>query len=274
MTINEKGYLSKDIYKIKREILKENSEYFKLARQTNKYVHNLKFKIKVNNQNAQEILTSTLCISLLESLSSIYILLSSGLITDSKVILRSMLEKTIKLKYIVLSYENAIEYIQQDEINRLKFMNVILNDKSNSFNKAIKENVSQQERDLLRKKIEEQDIPKPKSLEFLAEKTGMISYYNYVYRILSSNVHSDSRSIEDYLKFDEKYKITQLKWLSVFRDINEDIKTIMYTAITLMLLGIESLNNIFSIEDSKFNNLVEKLKELEEDIKKHEKFHS
>src|SRR5690625_6980932 len=122
-------------------------------------------------------------------------------------------------------------------------MNVILNDKYNSFNKVIKENVSQQERDLLRKKIEEQDIPKQKSLEFLAEETGMISYYNYVYRILSSNVHSDSRSIEDYLKFDEKYKITQLNWLSVCRNINEDIKTNTYTAITLMLMRIESCNN-------------------------------
>lgn len=106
-----------------------------------------------------------------------------------------MLERVIKLKYVIKSYENAIDYVQQDERIRLKFMNVILNDNSNLFRETIKKGINEQKRDLLHKSIKKQGIQKPKSIEMLAKETGMLPYYNNVYRKLNSDVHSNSRSL-------------------------------------------------------------------------------
>lgn len=267
MTIDNEGYLSKDMVNIQMGILEKSSEYFELARKVNKHAHSLKFMLDIHSRNAQEVIAASILVSLLESFNSIYILSSQGLVSDSKIILRSLLEKTLKLKYIVLSYENASNYIRQSEINRLKLMNVILNDQQGSFSETVKKAIKKEERDLLSKQIKNEEIPSPLKIEELAQKTGMLVYYNNVYRLLNDDVHSNSSSLARFIETNEMGDITKLNWFSSFNDITSEVNIIIFTAIALLISSIESINELFKIEDEKLGSLINEIDVLSEPFK-------
>lgn len=267
MTIDNEGYLSNEIEEIQKEIVKRSREYFDLAEKVNKHAHSLKFKLDIHNQNAQEVTSAPIFVSILESFNSIYILSSKGLVSDSKIILRSMLEKTIKLKYIFLDYENAFNYLRQSELDRLKLMNVVLNDKLGTFSETVKKGFSQQDRDLLQKQIENEQIPKPSTIEYLAKKTEMLVYYNNVYRLLSDDVHTNSRSIDRYFHTNDAGNIIQLNWFSSFNENTSDINMVMFTAIALLISSIETINELFSIKDKTIDSYLKEINILAESIK-------
>lgn len=259
MSIDKEGYLSKDIHEIEARIIQNSENYFRLLKKINKHSHLLKFQLNIHKDNIQQLTAALLFISLNDSLSSIYLLTSKGLLSDSNVILRSMLEKTIKLKYICKTYENAWEYIYRSETNRLKLMNVILNNPE-VFSEEVKKGISNLMRDQLKKEIEEKGIPKEKRIEELAKQTNMEIYYHNVYRITSSDVHSDFKSIEKKMFFNEENEVVSINWMSLPDNITQDVEATLFTAISLVCHGIETINDLFEINDK---TIVEFVKEVD-----------
>lgn len=262
MSINEEGYLSKDIIDIERKIYNQNHNYFDLAQSINKFGHSLKFKLNIHTKDAQQITSATLFVSLLESFNSLYILISKGLVNDSYIILRSILEKTLRLKYASLSYENTINYHKAQEKQRLKMMNVVLADKDGIFNDKIKKTFSKSDRDELKRKIDLENIKDLPSNEILAKITGLTEIYGNAYRVLNSYVHTSPIIIDKFLKSNQSGEITDLEWFSFFNDISPEIKMAMFSTQYLVLSGIESIMELFGIKDDEFEDLTKKLNYL------------
>jgi Family of unknown function (DUF5677) len=263
MGINEEGFLSKDINVIEKDILQKQYKYFDFGRRINLYCHSLKFKLDIHREDAQRITASTLYVSLLESFNAIYILISKGLIVDSNILLRGLMEKTLRLKYISISYDNTKHYHLASEKERLKLFNSILNAKEGVFSQQIKSTISKEERDELKKKIELEGIKELPSNEELANMTGLEMIYQNAYRILNSYVHTNATLINKFLKMDKDGMITDINWFSHFTDISSDVKQVMFSTLYLILTATESIIELFELEtDELFKGLTKELEEL------------
>lgn len=258
MSINYEGYLSHEIEKIQQDILNKHGEYFELALNINKLCHTIKFELNVRSKHIQEVTAATLFVSLLESFDSVYILLSRGLVADSNVLLRSMLEKTLRLKYIALDYDNSIAYYKAYELQRLKLMNVVLNDKHGIYTEEVKKSISKRDLQELKKKINDERISDLPSNEELAKLTGLEMFYGYAYRLLNDYVHSNASLVERLLEAEEG-EIKSLHWFAYFKDISDDIRTIAFSIMYLLLAGSESVLELFEIGKEEILNTQKEL---------------
>lgn len=261
MSLEYEGYLSEEIDELGKIIFNNSRKGFDLLKKINNYSHSLKYQLDIHNTNIQEISVTILFVSLINSLSSLNFLLQKGLIDDSKIILRIMLEKTIKLKYLCLDYEHARHYVLESERERLKLMNVVLSN-PDVFSEEVKQSITEEERDLLKKEILENNIPEKKSIEELSKLTGMQLYYQNVYRILNTNVHSNFKSIERKLGFNSNNEVISINWIFPPEDLKNEVDILLFTANTLACTGIESVIDLFEVNDKGIEVLVKELKAL------------
>ena len=92
----------------------------------------------------QQVLAACLLMRLLDGHQSIHILCSKGLTVCSKVILRSNVEGIVVLKYIALGKDNLQHYVASDQIQRKKWLNIILNDASKVFPDDLRKAITEQ----------------------------------------------------------------------------------------------------------------------------------
>ncbi len=270
MSVDQEGYLSNEINKIEEQLKGANHKYFDLAKRVNKFAHKSKYKLNIGRTNGQEITVASLFISTLESYNSVYILLSKSLLKDAKVILRSMLESTFIMKYVTLSEEKTMRYHTSYEKTRLKLMNVILNDTKETYSDLLKSSITEEERDELKKSIEENDYKDLPPIEQIADEVGLLSYYNNVYRLLNSDVHSSPVSLNRFIRTDENSEVTDLEWFSYFNHINPEIRLTLYTAITLVVLCLDLLYEFFELETDDLEPIVKETEDLGEEVREQE----
>ncbi|RDU38915.1 hypothetical protein DRW41_05000 [Neobacillus piezotolerans] len=258
MSINEEGYLSEEMNEIEKEILHDNYKYFNIARRLNILGHSLKFKLNIHQQDAQEITAATLYVSLLESFNSIYILTSKGLIVDANILLRSLLEKTLRLKYVSMTYENAIHYHMASEKERLKLLNSIHNAKEGVFSNEVRSTITKEEIDNLKERIDLEGVKELPSNEVLARMTGLEMIYQNAYRILNSYVHTNATLINKFVNTNEKGMITDLNWFSHFNNNSSEVEQVMFSTLYLIITATETIIELFELE---YGELIQSLTE-------------
>lgn len=219
--------------------------------------------IEVYNENPLQIIASCLLIKVLNTTRAILILFENNLLSEVYVLLRHQMEAVFVLRACHEDEAFLREYIHSDILYRLKLGNVIFN-KQDDFSKNEEfdiEKISRLKSEL--KSIVDKNGIKEIKIEDLARKAKLESYYHTAYRLFSNVVHIGVRSLEDYLELDSTKKI---KELSVY-PYQKDIPRLFISAIELILLAVEGINNIFKI------SLEEKIENLKGRLNKAVKYH-
>lgn len=207
---NEKGFLGEEIKNFQQSVLQKYIRCFNLVRELNLYAQAKKFDVKIDPENGQQILSISLLTRILNDLQSVYVLCTYGLTQQSRVILRSTFESFFLLVKLVIDPSFVTQYVKADIINRLNILKTSHNYHGALF--ADVRNIATQDKIQELEKQKKSENIKPIKIESIAKSTGLGAYYDSVYRILSQDVHSQIRSLDQYVSTGVEGEIQNLEW--------------------------------------------------------------
>lgn len=126
---------------------------------------------------------------------------------DAQILLRTQLERFIKLKKICDDPDFAIQFIWQTQRLRLKFIEFAKGNGEEFLNNphysGLKDIVTDAEVDSLRKEVA--SYPRTPEIWLLAKQTGLLEdYYSTAYRIFSEVAHCESSELDDCFYLEDK----------------------------------------------------------------------
>ena len=208
MSIDKNGFLDDDINTWIEKHRIENKSLFDLCIEINQIAQTQLYKLDVHSKEVQEILLCLLFIKSLSSFQGSILLIERGMLTEARVILRTLLEILYRIGAISKNKEIAVAYVQADERNRRKFLN-----KFKLLSDSVKEAHGNPELDdllnTLNQNIDEKDI-KELQTQWFAHKAGLDDNYNTAYSLFSSSVHANVRDLEELVIADDEGNIKEI----------------------------------------------------------------
>ncbi len=242
---NEKGFLGEEIQNFQQSVLEKYIKLFDLVRQLNLYAQGKKFDLAIDPDNGQQVLSISLLTKILNDLQSVYVLCTYGLTQQSRIILRSTLESFFLLAKLVTDPSIVTQYINADIINRLNIMKTSHKYHGPLFTDI--QNIATHDKIQELEKQKKSENIKPLKIESIAQSIGLGAYYDSVYRILSQDVHSQVRSLKQYVSTGVEDEIQNMEWGPREEDvptclaIGVDVATRSWMAIDeFFKLGIQS----------------------------------
>ena len=245
MPIDKKGFLGNEINKASKKIYDDNKDCFDFCYDLNTYAHKTMFEFKLHNKDGQECVSVALFIKALNGFQAVVILTKLGLVIEAKILLRSLIEALFLLKIVCEDKDFVPEYIRTDEINRLKLMRIAW-DSSHPVFKPLKENVTGEMIKSLESKIKKDCISSLR-IEQLAIKAKMKDWYDSVYRLLSSSVHTNPRELDNYVTVDENGDIKSFVW----GPRETDVGLILYTSAEILITTLTLMSKLSSLDKEK-----------------------
>jgi len=255
--IDECGFLSDQISDWIKKHRNANAEYFNLCEDVSKYCQKVMLSLEVHKKNLPEVLVASLLVRTLSNFQGMILLAERGMINESKALLRCLLEGMFAIVAIGLETNFAFDLVNNDlfEQRRVLIGCLELKHLNNEQRRYAKEKLID-----VKKEIKEKNIKKI-TTKNIAEKSGLLDFYNSAYRVLSGTIHASIRDLQQYLKVDLKGKIDGLLWGP---DI-DDIDFILLTGIEDMLYILEGVFQVFSIKDKdEFESLSKRFKSIYE----------
>lgn len=262
MSIDYYGYLGKDIEKYKKEYFKNYEEIFILYEEINHFLQKVKFKLRVKDNNIQDITLVLLFIKSLETFQVIYILLRNYIFNDAESLTRILFEGVINLGYCAKGENECKQYIAKEIKNKIKMINAA-KDHPEEFPEELFQRQPLGDR---KKELEENLIeigePKNVSIEYMARELDLGKLYQVYYRLASNEVHSNPESLNKYCKVDEGGYIKELNFGP---KIEKNKVSVIFASIETMITICKFLSDYFGVpkeEDYlKFNEIKKEIDE-------------
>ena len=254
---DRKGFLGEEAEAFAKKNEKKHKIWFDVCNELNELVQETKYEFQIYNQNGQEVVVSCLFIRVLNDFQSIVILAKRGLLPEAKVMLRSLLVAIFKLKLCSKDPEFYLEYIKSDDRRRLRLMNVARSTPNGAL-KRTREYATDDKMKKLKKKIARENAKELKDID-IAKKSGMLSHYNTVYRVISDDIHIGIRSLNGYYVFDEKKTLKSFYW----GPIDNGLELVLFTAMGELLTSFRDVCNFFKVNKrEQIDTIDSKLKRL------------
>lgn len=241
--IDESGFLSDQIVDWTIKHRKVNAEYFNLCEDINKFCQKMMLSLEVHNEYLPEILVASLLARALSNFQGMILLAERGMINECKTLLRCLLEGAFAAVAIEKDTNFAIELVNNDSFQVRRALRAYLKRKYLCLEDK---KLAEEKLDAIEQNIKEQNIKEIK-IRKIADKAGLLGLYNTAYRVLSGTIHASVRDLQQYLKINEKEKIIGLLWGPVI----DDIDFVLLMGVESILHIVESIFQIFSIEDRK-----------------------
>jgi len=255
--LDEKGFLGKEVEQWIPRIRNAHKGLFVLADEVNEYCQKAMYKFEAHNKDKQEVLVSTLYIRTLNNYQASILLAERGMMPQSRVIVRAMVEALFSLCAIAKSEKYADDFILEDQKNRLKYLN-----KFRQLHGGLPPDANKEEVELLEKQLKEEiragEI-KEKSTEQWSKDAGMHDWYLTAYSVLSATVHSKVKDLERYLALNDKNEIVEFRW----GPDDHDVEEILMTLIQGMLTALNCERSLFEQkQESEVSDFQERLNSL------------
>ena len=237
-SINDEGFLSKDINDWIKKYHSDYKDIFKLAFDLNRFAQKLMFMIDVHT-DSQELLLSLFYLRALSTYQSIIILAERGLISESRVLCRNLIEIMFALVACAKHKDISEMYILNNVKDSLKSLNKFKSSKKLMDLLSSKINFSGREKEL-KEQIDEKNI-KQLSTEELSKKAELHDHYLTVYNNLSQTAHVKIRDLEQHLDLPS----TKFKWGPKV----EGIDFVLLTTISELIIIIKTVIDFFSNQE-------------------------
>ncbi|MCI0560857.1 MAG: DUF5677 domain-containing protein [Nitrososphaera sp.] len=255
--LDEKGFLGKELEQWIPKIRNAHKEFFALADEVNEYCQKAMHKFEAHNKDKQEVLVSTLYIRTLNNYQASILLAERGMMPQTRVLVRAMIEALFSLCAIAKSEKYADDFILEDQKNRLRFLN-----KFRQLHGGLPPDSNKEEVETLEQQLKEEikagDI-KEKSTEQWSKDAGMHDWYLTAYSVLSASVHSKVKDLERYLVLNDKNEITEFRW----GPDDHDVEKLLMTLVQGMLTALNCARSLFKQrQESQIADFQERLNTL------------
>jgi len=278
MPINDYGFLGKDIKQYENKLIIKYKEVFDFYEDINHFLHKMRFKIDVKNNDLQGGTMVGLFCKSLTTFQAIYILFRHYLCNNAENLCRILFEEMVNVGYCSLGNDEAKRYLSLQLVNKFKIIKIVNEDKNKKYfpqnytNSFFKEkSYDEQKKEIIEKiksygvegvfnkKGEPKDISLRERIEKINSRTIMNDYLTF-YRIVSAGVHSSPDILERYLIFYKDGLLKEIRWGPEAE--NSEINPI-FAAIHFILIISEYLYNYFGIPEKKdIDQFFEKMKKL------------
>jgi hypothetical protein len=244
MGIDEHGFLPGGIETIKLEISNRYFAHFRFFREFSHFLNMLKFEITPKSGDDRKVAIAILFTKGLETFQSVYILCSYGLTIDAQSLNRVLFEIVVITLFCSKGENEFKKYIAKDALNRIKWINSALKNPGEWPKEFFKEEKllgeTKAEYEALLRQLGDQDVKKEIKIESMAREVGVGHLYQSFYRIVSEYAHSNPRSLEKYMAFDEKRRM-KILWGPRFDEVGVHLAV----AIEFMLIMCQALHDTF-----------------------------
>jgi len=262
MSINYYGYLGKDIEKYKIEYFKNYKEIFILYEEINHFLQKIKFKLRVKDNNIQDVTLVLLFVKSLETFQVIYILLRNYIFNDTESLTRILFEEMINLGYCAKGENECKRYIAKEIKNKIKMINAAEQHPEEFPEELFQRKSLSDRKKELEKMLKEIGRPKNVSIEYMARELNLGKLYQVFYRIASNEVHSNPESLNKYCKIDEDGYIKEV----IFGPkIEKNKVSVIFASIETMLTICKFLSDYFGVpKEEDYLKFNERKKEIDE----------
>ncbi len=278
MPINNYGFLGKDIKQYKNELVTKYKEVFDFYEDINHFLHKMRFKIDVKNDDFQGGVIIGLFCKSLTTFQAIYILFKHCLYNNAENLYRILFEEMVNIAYCSLSKDETRRYLSLQVINKLRVINIINEEKNKkyliknykeiffknkAYNKWKNELINYLHSLGVKRLFNKKGTPITINLEERIKKVNskvIMNLYLTFYRIVSTGVHSSPETLERYLISDENDLIREIRWGPEAE--NSEIAP-LFSAIHFMIIILEYLSDYFKIPEKKdIEHFFKKMKTL------------
>jgi hypothetical protein len=224
--------------------------------------HDLLFEAAFDEDDPQQLLIVCLLQRALTSLQGILILSQRGLRAESIVIARTLLEIMFRIVAIAKDADVALDYIKQDERYRLKILN-----KFSKLSASAIAGVDLPKLEELRAKVKrelhEREVSE-RTVEWFAEKAGLLDFYVSVYAVFSSTAHVNVRDLEQEFAVDANGRLLGFRYLPRF----ESLPSVVLAAFEAFILCVRAMSSILTTSrTADIDRIHDEFKVLVEEIK-------
>jgi len=278
MPIDDYSFLGKDIKQYENKLVIKYKEVFDFYEELNIFLHKIKFKIDVKNDDFQRGTIIGLFCKSLTTFQAIYILFKHYLCNNAEELCRILFEEMVNIGCCSLGEDEAKRYLSLQLVNKFEIMERVNKDKNKEYfpkNYSItffkEKSYDDQKKEIIEKlksygvegafnkKGKPKDMSLRERIEKINSRTIMHDYLTF-YRIVSAGVHSSPDILERYLIFHKGGLLKEIRW-GPGAENNEIIP--LFVAIHFMIIISEYLSNYFEIPEKKdIEHFFEKMKQL------------
>ncbi len=240
-------------------------KYIEICKELNTYSQKLQYELVVHNKHIPELLSSILFSRVLSTYQAALLVSFKGMKQQVLILIRCTLEPLFPLVAISKSKDHTFSYelVKADVVERLKDLNKFIRykERNNIDDVAL---ADAKARKLIIKETIEKDNLKKISVFDCAVKSGLEDWYDTLYTVTSSTLHSSVGSLEEALQLDPtRKKIIALKNEPEF----EDFDSLYITLSECLTHAISSICNIFNInEPETIEDCRRRVRELKDNI--------
>jgi len=241
----EEGFLSTEMVDTAQECRRQHSEWFALCESMNRFSLALASRLVCHPNNRQECLAAALFLRTISIFEGTVVLIERCMLIEAKILLRTLMETLFALRAITLHAEVADEFYGSQYITKLKALR--------KFMEAHLDLAYFPRRDLtehgLTERIRELDgLVGSDRTEMrtrdLAEKAGLLDFYNVAYTVLSWTVHSNILDIAGSHMAGQSDSDISGVYLGLQM---EKVEQWFLSACECMVVAMQSVNGMFRI---------------------------
>ncbi|MDH4187946.1 MAG: DUF5677 domain-containing protein, partial [Nitrospira sp.] len=205
-----------------------------------RYCHQTKFRVQPHSRDGQEIFAVGLFIKVMHDVEAAITLAERGFVSQAASVLRVALEALIKLGKICQSYEFVEAFIRIGELQRLRMVQAMRSNPARAFD-LIRGDLTE---DLVEDIIGLIGDARDETVKQWAQDIGLSALYDGQYRLFSSEVHSQPRSLERYIIFSDTRELQDIKFGP---DLNENLRPELLEAARILMTALSFLNALFKL---------------------------
>ena len=237
LSIDESGFMNESDFNTPISIL--HNDIFQLFRETNLFMYKIYDLLSHNANDLIGLFFVGVYVKIHKKIQSATVLLSRGLEEETKIMLRSILDKLFIMRAIYNDKDNFDKLLSHHNFER------------RSLNNAIKNKLPG-----LEKLPYNINLPKGNrtSMKQWANLANMEDQYNVVYRLFSTNIHCSLSSLESDLSIKDGSPYI-INICPHFEETTELLLTILDDAFN----AIDVIVNYFGIDKSEYNSLKDRI---------------
>jgi len=259
-SFEQHGFLAEDELGVSKALSSRYSTSIDLCKDLNSYLQSYQYKLTIHNQDHVEVLSATLYAQFLSTSQATLLLLFKGMGSQTRMLIRCMLESLFPLAAVAENRESAKKFLLSSSyIERRKKLNAFIafSQKTESCLDTLKENKKFLEE--TNAEIKKHNIEKY-SVYNCAEDSGLSDWYETLYRYTSDDVHSAVSSLQERLSLCPEGVIKFIKNEPEVEDLDELFATIA----NCQLKALEATSTVFKDDKSQqievFKSRIENLK--------------
>ncbi len=259
--IEQNGFLSEEIQQWVEKHRQDNSEWFSLCEEINKFSHKVMLSTEVHENVLIELIAATLLVRAMSNFQGMLILAEKGMKHETEVLLRSLVERTFAMVAIDKNGQVCKVLVYNDLFRRKRLLNAThrnllignISDDNQNVEAEIDKNIEEINEEIRERVIQEYNIKDS------ACDAGMTEVYDTEYKLLSGSLHVNVRDMERHLKIDESKNVKKILW----GPDTEGIDFILFSGAEHMLLILTAVAHIFSLDyDNEWESILKTHNEL------------